>query len=278
MKRFRGLAVIVVVAVAASLVGFWPYRAALFPTPSQQEASMARLKDALTFVPASDQVGPTVLVFHGCSGQTPGFFQHVSAWLVPKGYHVLFVDSLKARDIPIQTGQYPVCDGKVLWGSERAQDVFAALALLKDYPLADPQQLVLLGYSHGGWTIFDALSQAGHEGHGYTAPSAEALAGVKGVIAYYPFCGFPSSHAQSGVALATPLLMFLAGADTVVSPQECLNAAANFASQPLDIRQFAGAEHVFDQPSGMNSEVPAMARAAEAQAEAFLAEHLNSKE
>lgn len=72
--------------------------------------------------------------------------------------------------------------------------------------------------------------------------------------------------------------MFLASADTVVSPQECLSAAANFASQPLDIRQFAGAQHVFDQPSGLNSEVPAFARAAEAQAEAFLAQHLSQHE
>lgn len=278
MKGLRWLVAVVLIAVTASLVGFWPYRVALFPTPSQQAQSVERLKEALTFVPASDHVGPTVLVFHGCSGQTAQYVEHVTNWLQPKGYHLVFVDSLKARGIPLSNKEYPVCDGKVLWGSERAQDVFAALALLDNYPLVDQQALALLGYSHGGWTIYDALSQVGHEGHGYTAPAAEALAGVQGVITYYPFCGFPAQHAQSGIALDIPVLMFLASADTVVSPQECLSAAANFASQPLDIRQFAGAQHVFDQPSGLNSEVPAFARAAEAQAEAFLAQHLSQHE
>ncbi len=271
MKSVRWLGVLGLLVVATALAGFWPYRAALFPDTAQQAQALARLKDALTFVPASDQVGPAVLVFHGCSGQTPGFVEHVSGWLGAAGYHLLFVDSLKARGIALED-YAPVCAGKRLWGNERAEDVFAALGLLEHYPLADRQRLALLGYSHGGWSILDALSQAGEQPPG--APQAAALAGVRGVITYYPFCGFPARHGQSGVALDTPLLMFLAGADSVVDPRACLKAAGDFASQPLDIRQFAGAEHVFDQPSRLNSQVPAFARAAEMQARAFLREHL----
>ncbi|WP_271409733.1 dienelactone hydrolase family protein [Pseudomonas sp. Q1-7] len=256
----------------AALLGLYPYRDALLPPAiSDLPAAEQRLAPHLSlFTPEGAGPFPTVLVFHGCSGQSPLFVRNVKSWLLSAGYAALFVDSHAARGIE---DWRPVCDGKRLWGNERAIDVYAALALARKVPAIDGSRLALLGYSHGGWTILDALSYDGAAGHGFPATGKGALAGVRGVIAYYPYCGFPA-HLRDGLGHDTPVLMFLGGQDHITDHRQCVSALGSLGGQRLELVQYGNADHVFDQRSDLNTYQPDLAEDAQRRALAFLRDNL----
>ncbi|MHC5347554.1 dienelactone hydrolase family protein [Metapseudomonas furukawaii] len=272
MRRLLKPALIALSLLAcAALLGLYPYRAALLPQDMDLAAAEQRLAPHLSLhTPKGAGPFPTVLVFHGCSGQNPGFVRNVTAWLLPAGYAALFVDSHAARGIE---DWRPVCDGKQLWGNERALDVYAALALARRNPAVDGTQLALLGYSHGGWTILDALSYDGAAGHGFPATGQNALAGVRGVIAYYPYCGFPA-QLRAGLGHPAPVLMFLGGKDHITDHQQCLSAVDGLSAERLELVQYAEADHVFDQRTDLNTYQPGLAEDARKRALAFLRENL----
>ena len=63
---------------SGSLLGLYPYRAALLPAMDDLASAKSRLAPHLSlFTPAGDGPFATVLVFHGCSGQrqAPGSVQ-----------------------------------------------------------------------------------------------------------------------------------------------------------------------------------------------------------
>ncbi|MFG5860587.1 dienelactone hydrolase family protein [Metapseudomonas sp. CR1201] len=255
----------------AALLGLYPYRAALLPQTADLPAAEQRLAPHLSlFTPEGSGPFPTVLVFHGCNGQSALFMRNVKSWLLIAGYAVMFVDSHAARGIK---DWRPVCDGKRLWGNERAIDVYAALALARRNPAIDSERLALLGYSHGGWTILDALSYDGSAGHGFPATGKGALAGVRGVITYYPYCGFPA-HLREGLGHSPPVLVFLGGKDHITDHQQCLSTLGQLAGENLELVQYDNADHVFDQRSDLNTYQPGPARDAQRRALAFLGENL----
>ncbi|MDH4871447.1 dienelactone hydrolase family protein [Pseudomonas sp. BN515] len=272
MRKLLKPALIALLLLAcAALLGLYPYRAALLPQTADLPAAEQRLAPHLSlFTPEGTGPFPTVLVFHGCSGQSALFMRNVKSWLLPAGYAVMFVDSHAARGIE---DWRPVCDGKRLWGNERAIDVYAALALARRNPAIDSDRLALLGYSHGGWTILDALSYDGSAGHGFPATGKGALAGVRGVITYYPYCGFPA-HLRDGLGHNAPVLMFLGSKDHVTDHQQCLSALDQLAGDRLQLVQYGNADHVFDQRSDLNTYQPGPAQDAQQRALAFLRENL----
>ncbi|MBD2837155.1 dienelactone hydrolase family protein [Pseudomonas sp. JM0905a] len=272
MRKLLKPALIALLLLAcAALLGLYPYRAALLPQTADLPAAEQRLAPHLSlFTPEGSGPFPTVLVFHGCSGQSELFMRNVKGWLLPAGYAVMFVDSHAARGIK---DWRPVCDGKRLWGNERAIDVYAALALARSNPAIDSDRLALLGYSHGGWTILDALSYDGSAGHGFPATGKGALAGVRGVITYYPYCGFPA-HLRDGLGHNAPVLMFLGGKDHVTDHQQCLSALDQLTGDRLQLVQYGNADHVFDQRSDLNTYQPGPAQDAQQRALAFLRENL----
>lgn len=272
MRKLLKPALIALILLAcAALLGLYPYRDALLPKTADLPAAEQRLAPYLSvFTPDGDGPFPTVLVFHGCNGQSPLFMRNVKAWLLPAGYAVMFVDSHRARGIK---DWHPVCDGKLLWGNERAIDVYAALALARRNLAIDSQRLALLGYSHGGWTILDALSYDGAAGHGFPATGKGALAGVRGVVTYYPYCGFPA-HLRDGLGQGAPLLVFLGGKDHITDPGQCLSALGGLDESRLRLVEYGEADHVFDQRSDLNTYQPDLAEDAQRRALAFLRETL----
>jgi dienelactone hydrolase len=256
-----------------TLLGLYPYRAALLPAMDDLASAKSRLAPHLSlFTPAGDGPFATVLVFHGCSGQRQALLDSVNAWLLPAGYAALFVDSYAARGID---DWRPVCAGKQLWGNQRALDVYAALELAAQLPQVDDQRLALLGFSHGGWSILDALAYAGEAGHGFAAPGRQGLARVKAVITYYPYCGFPARLRQH-IAAQPPLLMLLAGQDHVTDHRQCLNALQQLAPDSVEVTRYAQADHVFDHDSDLATYRSHFAEDAQRQAKRFLRAHLGS--
>ena len=193
-----GLAALILLG-SLLLLGLYPYRAALLPPadePGQLRDALARhLK--LFIPPDGNRPFPTVLAFHGCGGQRESMVDDLTSWLLPAGFAVLL--STATRHAAFEDWQ-PVCDGKRLWGNERAQDVYAALALAAQMPEIDRQRLALLGFSHGGWAILDALAYGGASGMASPSPDQAALTLVQAAVTFTPtadirhICG---SHSQA---------------------------------------------------------------------------------
>lgn len=274
MRRpFRWIAFGFVSLSLVALLGLYPYRDALLPVDDDLAHAKARLAPHLRLLtPPGDGPFATVLVFHGCSGQRQEMVKSVTDWVLPAGYAVLFVDSYGARGI---TDWQPVCAGKRLWGNQRALDVYAALELTTDYPQIDSQRLALLGFSHGGWSILDALSYAGEAGHGFSAPGQQGLARVRAAVTYYPYCGFPA-HLRGHLQPTIPQLMLLADQDRITDHQQCLEALQQLAPGSVQIQQYAAADHVFDHESDLATYQPQLAKDAQQRVSRFLRTHLGS--
>ena len=107
--------------------------------------------------------GPAVLMLHGCGGIRP-FMADMARVAADAGASAIIVDSFTPRRINRVAAFATVCTGARLQGRERAGDLYAAFAWARRQDFIDPGRIVAAGWSHGGWTILDALAlHAGHE-------------------------------------------------------------------------------------------------------------------
>ena len=108
--------------------------------------------------PEGDGPFPTVAVIPGCLHTV----SHNSGWhdfFVELGYAVVVVDSFASRGIVgTDVMLKRVCTGREAAGFDRAGDVYAVVAYLRQQSWADPERIVLAGWSHGGWAVMDAMA------------------------------------------------------------------------------------------------------------------------
>ena len=103
-----------------------------------------------------------------------------------------------------------VCAGQIFMGSERAGDVLVSIDDARRMRFVDPDSLVLIGSSHGGWAIMDLLALDPPRRLPFnlaTLPAgapADPLAGVVGAILLYPYCGQANRAAPRRLAPADP--------------------------------------------------------------------------
>lgn len=194
---------------------------------------------------------PAALMFHGCGGVRQVQADYADA-LNEAGFAAIIVDSNGARGIGRIGAMTQVCGGFRLWGQERAADVFAAVELARADSRIDGERLTLIGWSHGGWTILDAL---GFEAQEAAIPALDnrtaRLTGVERAIIFYPWCGWPSRTDREGLDTDRPLSIILAGNDLVARKAPCreLAATAMAEDQPVDIETWDGLTHAFDEPN-----------------------------
>jgi dienelactone hydrolase len=121
-------------------------------------------------------------------------------------------------------------------------------------PFADPDRLALVGWSHGGWAVMDLLAldpprrlpfnltdlPAGFAGRGFE--------GVVGVALFYPYCALGNRARRKGWRHPTEVLFVLAGADTIVRNETCLEAAAALRrhGHGVAVETLEGVNHGFD--------------------------------
>ncbi len=193
---------------------------------------------------------PTVLLFHGCGGIRAHLPQYAEA-AAGAGVRAVVVDSFAARGWSRNYGMAFVCTGAALRGPERAGDVLAATwGAIRDLD-ADPQRLMLAGWSHGGWSIMDLmtmpLEQAGEAG--LADPTPEPLAGVKGLFLAYPYGGIGALSRNRPWVRGPRTFGLIATRDRVtnLADSERLYLPVRACGAELEIWRAAGA-HCFDEP------------------------------
>jgi dienelactone hydrolase len=228
-------------AVTASYA--WYFQGAVFAEPlSFEETRAALLPHIQVITPDSNTPRPAVLLFHGCGGPREYGIPRAQQ-LAEQGYVAILVDSYTGREVDWQLS----CAGRVLPGYQRAADVLVALDFARTHAAVDPDQLFIMGYSHGGWTILEALANGDTLPPGLTDSPGKHLQGLQGLIAWYPYCGFAARY-TGGWDSELPVLMLLAAEDHTTAPQPCIEIAKREASREKAVSWniYPGVDHGFD--------------------------------
>ncbi len=186
---------------------------------------------------------PAVILLSGCGGVRD--VQDVYAREAnAEGWAALIVDSHSLRGIGLSGARLLVCTGARMRGQARADDVFAALELLRADPRIDARRLALTGWSHGGWTVLDAMAsvEAGERGE-------TPFAGVGGAFLIYPYCGQIIRARRDPVGAHFPVESILAGRDAIADHRACERLFERQRASGARIRPsvlFEEATHAFD--------------------------------
>lgn len=194
---------------------------------------------------------PVVVMLHGCGGRRP-FHDAIAAMLVREGAAAVIVDSFAPRRISTVEAYATVCTGARLQGRERAGDLFATLAWVRQQRWADSQRIIAAGWSHGGWTIIDAMAmRSGSEmarATGLSDLPAEPMAGVASTLLAYPYAGVAALAGRREWRTIPPTTAILAGRDYIVgwkTPRQALERQRARGGD-IDILFFENATHAFE--------------------------------
>jgi dienelactone hydrolase len=185
---------------------------------------------------------PVVVQMHGCGGVHAMQTRYAEA-AVEAGIAAVIVDSLAPRGIGAAQARLTVCTGLRLRGAERAGDLLAVLHWLEQQPWADNDRIAATGWSHGGWSIMEALA----------APKPHPkVSSLKVVALFYPYAGPLARTAARGWGEHRPrVFACLAGRDSVVGTVGPLRAIGRLQADGLHVTlmKFAEATHAFDDDS-----------------------------
>ena len=193
---------------------------------------------------------PMVVMAPGCLGWRP----HHERWravFMAAGYAVLYVDSFAARGLTDPKAIEAVaCEGEGIYGFERAGDIAVALDRLEFPPVVDQSNIVLAGWSHGGWTVWDllhfvSLNKRPPNLLDWRAPKP---AQFRAIIAFYPYCGFGSHSYTRSLPSGTRALVFMGTGDENVPFEPCQKRMAKLreSGAQSEFIEYAGATHWFD--------------------------------
>lgn len=273
MKKLGGYIVVSVALLLPALAAgmYWYYSDAI----DIQQRSFTDLRELLEphltwYLPESAAPAPALLFFHGCGGLQEETLRQARA-ASRQGYVSIVVDSHTPRHIDWKMN----CDGRVLWGQERAADVLVTIAIARDHPAVDPGRLLLVGYSHGAWTVLEAIALGDALPPGLTDRPQDLWDGIRGAVAWYPYCGSASSFVVDDFP-RVPVLMLLAEEDEITAPEPCLEGAAALTHNGVPVQKalYPGVSHGFDRNEAWVKRYdPAIAAQAIALQFAFLQSH-----
>ena len=194
------------------------------------------------FEPRESGKRGAVVMVHGCggaygrNGRLNPRHQMWGEYLAAQGYIALMVDSFTSRGIK------EVCTQKTstrtIRPRDRVGDAYAALAYLRSRPDVDAANVSLLGWSHGGSTVLNAMARAPSSSPGFTR-----------AIAFYPGCT-PFARAPGDFHPYAPLLVLMGEADdwTPAAPCRELADIVGKRPEPMELVLYPGAYHDFDAP------------------------------
>jgi dienelactone hydrolase len=192
---------------------------------------------------------PTIIMMHGCGRAfiAPEF----SKAAVENNYATIFIDSFGVRNISDIEAATTVCTTLQLRGSERAGDLVAAIAWALKQDWVDKKNISAAGWSHGGWSIMDAVARQNDIGHlAYiTDYKPEYINKLNAIFCVYPWCG-PGSHSHTkGWKINIPTHVIICGQDFVVGDALTKQTCEKLQREGIDITTsfFDEARHSFDE-------------------------------
>ncbi len=192
---------------------------------------------------------PVVIMLHGCGGPRP-FTEGMARVAAEAGAAVIQVDSFAPRRISRVAAFATVCTGAQLQGRERAGDLYAAIAWARAQSWAAPDRIVAMGWSHGGWTIMDALAlRSGAEmarATGIDDLPAEPLEGLAGTMIVYPYASVGSYAGRRDWRMAPRSVAVLCGRDYIVGTPRGPLERQRARGAPIDIHFFEDCTHAFE--------------------------------
>jgi dienelactone hydrolase len=191
---------------------------------------------------------PVVIMLHGCGGPRP-FIEEVGRVAAEAGAAVINVDSYAHRRISRIAAYATVCSGARLRGRERAGDLYAVMAWARQQSWADPARIGAIGWSHGGWTIMDALALRPEEmahATGLSGLPDEPLAGLASTMLVYPYTNVGSLTGRRDWRLTPRSTAIVAQHDYIVGPTREALERQRARGAPIDIVVFENATHAFE--------------------------------
>lgn len=192
---------------------------------------------------------PVLFMLHGCGGPRP-FLEEMTEVAVAAGAVVVNINSYGHRRIGQMRAYATVCTGAQLHGRERAGDLYAAMAWARRQPWADSARLAAIGWSHGGWTILDALSlRSGPEmarATGLEGLAREPLEGLVAAMVVYPYTGIGSLVGRRAWRISPRVIAIVAEHDYIVGDARRALERQRARGAPLEIVIFENATHAFE--------------------------------
>lgn len=256
MIRIRTI-LLALIAIAV-LVGGWMLSPIVYAGKSITLSERAAALSPYFEIARPDEKGrsPVVLLFHGCGGLVgeegeKEIMRGYAQTAVDAGYVAIIVDSLGPRGIDFETAVSRVCKGLTLRGRARAGDVLAAVEFAKRQSFIDAENIVLAGWSHGGWAVMDTMTMdlKNHWPAAMKRPTAAILDGLKGVYLTYPFCGFPALSHERAWAHRPLTSVVVAEDDSVVQLGRCAQTLIKMDADgvTLEVEVFENVTHAFDE-------------------------------
>ena len=166
------------------------------------------------------------------------------------GYLALLPDSFGPRNKAHGFGRFSHGDpdrDDVNERSVRPLDAEGALSYLRSRADVVPDRIFLQGWSNGASTVLNVMYR-----------QASKPSGFRAAMALYPGCGARALISQDYKA-ASPVTVFLGSDDEEVSPVNCHRVldTARTNGSPIDIVDYAGATHDFDDPGKKRQSIEA---------------------
>ncbi len=199
--------------------------------------------------PEDDTPRPAIVLFHGCGGLRPHVHLYAQA-AAATGIRAYVVDSFTPRGWDRNFAVSLICTGVVMQGSERAGDVLSVLWGLKASGRVQMDKVVLAGFSHGGWSIMDLMTQR------LTRPGEAKLAdadpdlveAVKGLFLIYPYINFPARSNSYPWVRHPKTCVVLAERDHLTPIKHSQKIFANLKAAGADVEAITlHATHAFDE-------------------------------
>ncbi len=187
---------------------------------------------------------PVVIQMHGCGGVQPLQGRYAKA-ANAAGVAAVIVDSLAPRGISRLEAHLTVCSGLRLRGAERSNDLVAVLHWLEVQTWADPRRVAAIGWSHGAWSIMEALAALPKD----APPDNTGVSALKLAALFYPYAGPPGRTHRLGWGLARPkVFACLGGRDAVVGQAAPRRALRRLQDDGLEVHllDLPDATHGFD--------------------------------
>lgn len=228
----------------------------------------AKLRPSLV-IRRPDGLGPfpVVLIFPGCGGVREHLHRYAQG-AAEAGWMTVIVESFIARGWSDAFVRTFVCSGLLLRGGTRAGDVMAAATFAKTLADADPDRIVLAGWSHGAWAIMDLMTEKLEQrGEAFIADPRNAdLSGVVGAFLPYPYVALPARSRWFRWRRALDALVIIPTRDHLAKRADYERALDHARAAGSEIEEWVvDATHAFDEPGLTHPKIkPDPAKAAEA--------------